>query len=69
MKTTSSTVLMAPPANPSQVFLGESTGAMGVLPKNLPVKYAIVSPAQVPKMTVSRMQAVGVERPQQQRRR
>ena len=38
MKTTSSTVLMAPPANPSQVFLGESTGAIGVLPKNLPVK-------------------------------
>ncbi len=29
---------MAPPAKPSQVFLGESTGAMGVLPKNLPVK-------------------------------
>ncbi len=29
---------MAPPANPSQVFLGESTGAIGVLPKNLPVK-------------------------------
>ena len=44
---------MAPPAKPSQVFLGESLGAIGVDPKNLPVKYAIVSPAHVPKITVS----------------
>ena len=29
---------MAPPAKPSQVFLGESFGAIGVEPKNLPVK-------------------------------
>ena len=53
MKTTSSTALIAPPANPSQV-LWESTGAMGVLPKNRPVKYAMVSPAHVPKTTVRR---------------
>ena len=29
---------MTPPAKPSQVFLGDSVGAIGVAPNHLPVK-------------------------------